>query len=55
MVTRGTINPAIRGLGLDVPFLVALIGFSWFLRGPKTLLNRARPIRGVAGILLAEL
>lgn len=51
-VTRGTVLLAMYGLGLGVPFLVAAIGFSWFLTSLETLRSWARPIQRFAGILL---
>ena len=49
---RGTLLLATYGLGLGVPFLVAAVGFSWFLTSVEKLRNWARPIQKVAGILL---
>lgn len=51
-VTRGTLLLATYGLGLGVPFLVAAIGFNWFLTSLDALRRWARPIQKVAGILL---
>jgi len=51
-VTRGTLLLATYGLGLGVPFLVAAIGFNWFLTSVDALRSWARPIQKVAGILL---
>ena len=51
-VTRGTLLLATYGLGLGLPFLVAAIGFNWFLTSLEVLRTWARPIQKVAGILL---
>jgi len=51
-VTQGTLLLAMYGLGLDIPFLLAAIGFNWFIMSLKVLRRWARPIQGVAGILL---
>ncbi len=51
-VARGTLLLATYGLGLGVPFLVAAIGFNWFLTSLEALRRWARPIQKVAGILL---
>ncbi len=51
-VARGTPLLATYGLGLGVPFLVAAIGFNWFLTSLEALRRWARPIQKVAGILL---
>jgi cytochrome c-type biogenesis protein len=51
-VARGTLLLATYGLGLGVPFLVAAIGFNWFLTGQEALRSWARPIQKLAGILL---
>jgi cytochrome c-type biogenesis protein len=51
-VTRGTLLLATYGIGLGVPFLVAAIGFNWFLTSLEALHRWARPIQKVAGILL---
>ena len=51
-VARGTLLLATYGLGLGVPFLVAAIGFNWFLTSLEVLRRWARPIQKVAGILL---
>ena len=51
-VTRGTLLLAMYGLGLGVPFLVAAIGFNWFLTSREALRTWARPIQKFSGILL---
>ena len=51
-ITRGTLLLAVYGLGLGVPFLVAAIGFNWFLTSLEALRSWARPIQKFAGILL---
>lgn len=51
-VARGTLLLATYGLGLGVPFLVAVIGFNWFLTSLEVLRRWARPIQRVTGILL---
>ncbi len=51
-VARGTLLLAMYGLGLGVPFLVAAVGFNWFLTSLEVLRRWARPIQKVAGILL---
>ena len=51
-ITRGTLLLAVYGLGLGVPFLVAAIGFNWFLTSLEALRSWARPIQKLAGILL---
>jgi cytochrome c-type biogenesis protein len=51
-VERGTLLLATYGLGLGVPFLVAAIGFNWFLTSVEALRSWSRPIQKVAGILL---
>lgn len=51
-VARGTLLLATYGLGLGVPFLVAAVGFNWFLTSLDVLRTWARPIQRVAGILL---
>ncbi len=51
-VARGTLLLATYGLGLGVPFLVAAIGFNWFLTSLEALRRWTRPIQKVAGILL---
>ena len=51
-ITRGSLLLAMYGLGLGVPFLVAAIGFNWFLTSLEALRSWARPIQKVAGILL---
>ncbi len=51
-VARGTLLLATYGLGLGVPFLVAAIGFNWFLTSLEPLRRWARPIQKAAGILL---
>lgn len=51
-VARGMLLLGASGLGLGVPFLVAAIGFNWFLTSLEALRNWARPIQRIAGILL---
>ena len=51
-ITRGTLLLAVYGVGLGVPFLVAAIGFNWFLTSLEALRSWARPIQKLAGILL---
>ncbi len=51
-VTRGTLLLATYGLGLGLPFLVAAIGFNWFLTSLEALRRWARQIQRIAGILL---
>lgn len=51
-VARGTLLLATYGLGLGVPFLVAAIGFNWFLTSSERLRSWARTIQRLAGILL---
>ncbi len=51
-VARGTLLLAMYGLGLGLPFLVAAIGFNWFLVSLESLRTWARPLQRVAGILL---
>lgn len=51
-VAQGTLLLAMYGLGLGVPFLVAAVGFNWFLTSLEVLRRWARPIQKVAGILL---
>ncbi len=51
-VARGTLLLAMYGLGLGVPFLVAAIGFNWFLTSLEVLRRWARPLQRVAGIFL---
>ena len=51
-ITRGTLLLAVYGLGLGVPFLVAAIGFNWFLTSLEALRSWARPIQKLSGILL---
>ena len=54
-VARGTLLLAAYGLGLGVPFMVAAIGFNWFLTSLEALRRWARPIQRFAGILLVAI
>ena len=51
-VARGTALLAAYGLGLGVPFLVAAVGFNWFLTRFERVRRWARPLQRIAGILL---
>jgi len=51
-VARGTALLAAYGLGLGLPFLVAAMGFNWFLTRFERVRRWARPLQRVAGILL---
>ena len=51
-VPRGILLLAMYGLGLGLPFLVAAIGFNWFLTSLEALRRWARPIQKIAGIFL---
>ena len=48
----GALGSIVVGIGLGVPFLVAAVGFNWFLTSLEVLRRWARPIQKVAGILL---
>ena len=51
-VAQGTVLLAAYGLGLGVPFLVAAVGFNWFLTRFERVRRWARPLQRIAGILL---
>ena len=51
-VVRGTALLAAYGLGLGLPFLIAALGFNWFLTRFERVRRWARPLQRVAGILL---
>lgn len=51
-VVRGTLLLGAYGIGLGIPFLVAAVGFNWFLTSLEVLRRWARPMQKVAGILL---
>ena len=51
-ITRGTALLAAYGLGLGVPFLIAALGFNWFLTKFDRIRRWARPIQWTTGVLL---
>ena len=51
-VVRGTALLAAYGLGLGLPFLIAALGFNWFLTRFERVRRWARPLQRVTGILL---
>lgn len=48
----GALGSIVVGIVFGVPFLVAAVGFNWFLTSLEVLRRWARPIQKVAGILL---
>ncbi|MEE2668759.1 MAG: cytochrome c biogenesis protein CcdA [Gemmatimonadota bacterium] len=51
-IARGTALLAAYGLGLGVPFLIAALGFNWFLTRFERIRRWARPIQWTTGVLL---
>lgn len=51
-IARGTALLAAYGLGLGVPFLIAALGFNWFLTKFDRIRRWARPIQWTTGVLL---
>lgn len=51
-VATGTLLLATYALGLGIPFLLAAVGFNWYLAGAAKLRRFLRPIEVLAGVLL---
>lgn len=51
-MARGMLLLGSYALGLGIPFLVAAVGFNWFLAGTQRLRRWLRPIEVTAGVLL---
>ena len=51
-VAQGTLLLGVYGLGLGIPFLIAAVGFNWFLASFETVRRWALPAQRAAGILL---
>lgn len=51
-MARGMLLLGSYALGLGIPFLVAAVGFNWFLAGTQRLRRWLRPIEITAGVLL---
>ena len=49
---RGMLLLATYALGLGIPFLVAAVGFNWYLAGSRRLARWLRPIEMVTGAML---
>ena len=49
---RGMLLLATYALGLGIPFLVAAVGFNWYLAGARQLSRWLRPIEMLTGAIL---